>query len=142
MNQLANDYGSRIDTPKCDVEILAIPTAIFKNEEPGMNSEILNILRYVYPGNNFTPIFKIFSKYNVNGKLEHPLFTYLKENCFSSNGIIGTDYSYLWTPLQNNDLSANFEKFIIDHKGFPFARYSSEVSPFQLRSHLEKLMAE
>ena len=35
-------------------------------------------IRYVRPGNGFQPAFKVLEKTEVNGRDEHPLFTYLK----------------------------------------------------------------
>lgn len=42
------------------------------------NEEILNVLKYVRPGGGFVPKFPIFSKVEVNGLNEEPLFTFLK----------------------------------------------------------------
>ena len=49
-------------------------------QEPGRNSEILNGIREVRPGNGYVPgnNFVLTSKYDVNGDAEHPLFTYMK----------------------------------------------------------------
>lgn len=48
-------------------------------QEPGSNySEILNGIKYVRPGGGFVPNFQMFKKIDVNGKDEHPLYTYLK----------------------------------------------------------------
>lgn len=43
-----------------------------------VNEEMLNILKYVRPGGGFVPKFPMFSKVEVNGLTEEPLFTYLK----------------------------------------------------------------
>lgn len=48
-------------------------------QEPGGNGfEILNGIRHVRPGNGFRPNFQLFKKIEVNGKNQHPLYTYLK----------------------------------------------------------------
>lgn len=39
---------------------------------------MLNILKYVRPGGGFVPKFPVFSKVEVNGLNEDPLFTFLK----------------------------------------------------------------
>jgi len=43
-----------------------------------VNSETLNILKYVRPGGGFVPKFPVFGKVEVNGSDEEPLFTHLK----------------------------------------------------------------
>lgn len=43
-----------------------------------VNHEMLNILKYVRPGGGFVPKFPVFSKVEVNGLNEDPLFTFLK----------------------------------------------------------------
>jgi len=51
----------------------------FLQQEPGANgTEILNTLKYVRPGEGFEPAFPLTKKTDVNGKNEHPLYTYLK----------------------------------------------------------------
>lgn len=53
--------------------------SIFLQQEPGANgTEILNTLQYVRPGEGFVPAFPLTKKSDVNGKNEHPLYTYLK----------------------------------------------------------------
>ena len=58
-----------------------------KFQEPGRNSEILNGIREVRPGNGYVPgnNFVLTSKYDVNGDAEHPLFTYMKVSESISN---------------------------------------------------------
>ena len=51
-------------------------------QEPGANaSEIFAVLRYVRPGNNFVPNFKMFAKSDVNGKDQNPIYEFLKSRC-------------------------------------------------------------
>ena len=49
-------------------------------QEPGLNSELLAGLKYVRPGNFWEPDqnLHIFGKIDVNGKNEHPLYSFLK----------------------------------------------------------------
>jgi hypothetical protein len=42
------------------------------------DQEVLNLLKYVRPGNGYEPNFPMFSKLCVNGADEDELFTYLK----------------------------------------------------------------
>jgi len=58
----------------------AFPCNQFNMQEPGENHEILNGLKYVRPGNNFTPHqnLHIYGKLEVNGENVHPLYRFLK----------------------------------------------------------------
>ena len=48
-------------------------------QEPSWNGvELMNGLKYVRPGNGFVPNFPLTEKVDVNGNLEHKMFTYLK----------------------------------------------------------------
>ena len=47
----------------------------FAFQENNNSQELLNILRYVRPGNNFEPLCTLFEKIEVNGKNEHELYT-------------------------------------------------------------------
>ena len=44
--------------------------------------EIVSCLCFVRPGNGFSVRFTLSAKYDVNGKHEHPLFTFLKVPSF------------------------------------------------------------
>eukprot|EP00062_Callorhinchus_milii_P001765 gi/632937309/ref/XP_007898064.1/ PREDICTED: glutathione peroxidase 1-like [Callorhinchus milii] len=63
--------------------VLGFPCNQFGHQDPGKyfseeDSEVLNVLKYVRPGNGFVPNFPIFGKILVNGESEHPLYTFLK----------------------------------------------------------------
>jgi hypothetical protein len=49
------------------LQALGFPCNQFGNQEPGANSEILNGLRYVRPGNGFVPAFQLTQLVSVNG---------------------------------------------------------------------------
>ena len=60
-------------------DIVGFPCNQFGLQEPGGDyHEILNGLRYVRPGGGFVPQFTMAAKGDVNGRNEHPLYTYLK----------------------------------------------------------------
>lgn len=61
LNQLVSTY------PASQFTVLGFPCGQFENQEPGSDSEILNSLYYVRPGNQFKPAFTLFSKSHVNG---------------------------------------------------------------------------
>lgn len=62
---------------------------------------------------------------HVNGKDEHPLFTYLKEH---SKGFLGS--SIKW----------NFTKFLVDRDGHVVARYASKDKPSQFEEDIVKYL--
>jgi len=92
MNKLCEKFQDKL-------AVLAFPSNQFGHQENNSNEELLNILQFVRPGNNFQPLMDIFQKIEVNGKNEDPLFTFLKKtlpaphdnqvyfslNCFITN---------------------------------------------------------
>ena len=62
----------------CSLKVLGFPSAQFAHQEPGRDDEIMNGLKYVRPGNGFVPNFTLFSKLDVNGAKEDPLFSWMK----------------------------------------------------------------
>ena len=54
--------------------MLGFPCNQFANQDPGTDSEITEFCRV-----NYGVTFQIMKKIDVNGKDEHPLFTFLKE---------------------------------------------------------------
>ncbi|XP_030195687.1 glutathione peroxidase 9 [Gadus morhua] len=95
----------------------------FGLQSPEVNSETLNILKYVRPGGGFIPKFPVFGKVEVNGLSEEPLFTYLKDSLPFVNPVIGDIKKFYWSPIRVNDIRWNFERFLITADGVPFRRY-------------------
>uniref|UniRef100_A0A3Q4H7S8 Glutathione peroxidase n=1 Tax=Neolamprologus brichardi TaxID=32507 RepID=A0A3Q4H7S8_NEOBR len=94
--------------------VLGFPCNQFGLQSPGkVNHEMLNILKYVRPGGGFMPKFPVFSKVEVNGLNEDPLFTFLKESLPFVNPVIGDIKKFYWSPIKVNDIRWNFEKFLI-----------------------------
>lgn len=81
----------------------------------------MNGIRHVRPGNGFEPEMIFFEKTQVNGNKESEIFTFLKSACQYTDSTFasGLDYS----PLEVGDVHWNFEKFLIDKSGKPYARY-------------------
>lgn len=101
-------------------EVLGFPCNQFGSQEPGSEEEIKSFCT-----TNFHITFDMFSKIDVNGKNEHPLYTYLK----SSQGGFVTD-AIKW----------NFTKFLVDKEGKVVDRFSSATKPKALKSHIEELL--
>ncbi len=104
-------------------EILAFPCNDFGNQEPGTNEEIKNFCR-----TNYNVTFKLFDKIKVLGDEKSPLY---KELINSKN-------------IEQGDVKWNFEKFLIDKKGYVRARFRSNVKPDskEIRNIIEKLLSE
>uniref|UniRef100_A0A8C6LCP0 Glutathione peroxidase n=1 Tax=Nothobranchius furzeri TaxID=105023 RepID=A0A8C6LCP0_NOTFU len=104
--------------------VLGFPCNQFGLQSPEGNHEMLDILKYVRPGGGFVPKFPVFSKVEVNGLNEEPLFTYLKESLPFVNPVIGDIKKFYWSPIKVNDIRWNFEKFLINADGVPFKSVS------------------
>uniref|UniRef100_A0AAY5KZ22 Glutathione peroxidase 1 n=1 Tax=Esox lucius TaxID=8010 RepID=A0AAY5KZ22_ESOLU len=117
MNELHERYADK------GLVILGVPCNQFGHQVRPGNEEILMSLKYVRPGNGFEPKFQLLEKVDVNGKDAHPLFVYLKEN-----------------PVCRNDISWNFEKFLIGPDGEPFKRYSRSFLTSNIEGDIKKLL--
>jgi len=94
------------------------------------NGDILNILKYVRPGNNFVPAFPLFQKIDVNGAAADPLFKWLRAALPLNSDVppygpfIAKQQLMLWEPASRTDLDWNFSKFLIGRNGLPIKRWS------------------
>lgn len=103
--------------------ILAFPCNQFGGQEPGTNAEIKDFATSKCPESPVT----LFSKIDVNGGKEAPLYTYLKQE--KGEGFLGA--SIKW----------NFAKFLCDKEGKPFKRYGPQVSPKSIEGDIKQLLA-
>jgi glutathione peroxidase len=101
--------------------VLGFPCNQFGSQEPGDEKEIASFCSLKYDVK-----FPLFAKIDVNGKNEHPLYAYLKEE---RPGLLGTE-AIKW----------NFTKFLIDRKGQPIKRFAPRDEPAALSSEIEKLL--
>ncbi len=108
-------------------EILDIPCNQFGNQTPGTDEEIAEFCRV-----NFGTEFPQFTKSDVNGENELPLYTWLK----SQKGFEGFDKENSLSPRlesmfdkddpkwrSKSDIKWNFTKFLIDRNGNVIARF-------------------
>jgi glutathione peroxidase len=128
------------------LKILAFPCNQFYLQEPAENHEIMNGLTYVRPGNGWQPHqdMHIFGKVEVNGENNHPLYEFLKESCPQTVDRIGKRNELMYDVIGKNDITWNFEKFLIDRQGRPRYRFhptawshGNVVAPF-----MQELLAE
>ena len=116
--------------------ILAFPSNDFGRQEPAEDKEIEK-----FCVKNFGISFNLFSKVRVLGPKQSPLYRYLQECnlvAVEKTGIKTMIMQFLAGMLlkirgdvtpKPNEVRWNFHKFLIDKKGFPVARYSSEIEP-------------
>lgn len=104
-----------------DFMILGFPSNQFSQQEPGTNKEIKEFCTLTYGVK-----FDMFSKIDVNGKNEIPLYTYLKKE---ATGVLGSK-SIKW----------NFTKFLIDKKGNVIQRYGSMTKPKDIQKDIAKFL--
>ena len=87
--------------------ILGFPCNQFGKQEPGDAKEIRSFCT-----KNYGVKFPMFSKIDVNGNDQDPLYAYLKENSDD-----------------NEDIQWNFEKFVVGKDGKVAKRFSPRVKP-------------
>jgi glutathione peroxidase len=95
--------------------VLGFPCNQFGHQEPGTEQDIREFCSRAYD-----VTFPMFSKIDVNGPNEHPLYTMLKRN---APGLLGTT-SVKW----------NFTKFLVGRDGTVLTRYSPRDTPEAIES--------
>lgn len=134
LNALKDKYAGQ------DFDILGVPSNNFGLQEPGANDELLNGIKYVRPGGGYVPNFNLTVKTDVNGLDEHELFTHLKDHCPGHSKTIAATSGMYWSPVSRDDLTWNFEKFLIDRQGFVHSRYAPSVEPARLEPIINELL--
>ncbi len=120
-------------------EILDFPSNQFLEQAPGTNEEIANFCRI-----NFGTEFKQFSKIEVNGPNEEPLYKYLKTTVeeFRNQGSVDF-YNKVkkYTPeIKKDDIRWNFTKFLIDKEGNVIARFAPNITAEEIDEHIASLL--
>ena len=100
--------------------ILDFPCNQFFRQAPGTSEEIHNacVLR-------FNIAFPQFEKIEVNGDEEHPLYTFLKENCPVNKG---------------KKIKWNFTKFLVDREGNIVNRFEPTKKPSDFEKEIVALL--
>mgnify|MGYP000618931378 FL=1 len=98
--------------------MLGIPCNQFGAQEPGSDAEILE-----FATSKFEVEFPMFSKIDVNGDNEAPLYSFLK----SAQPGEGDSADIVW----------NFEKFLVDADGNAVKRYSPQTTPEEIATDLD-----
>ncbi len=123
------------------LEILDFPCNQFLNQAPGTNDEIVNFCKL-----NYGVSFQTFGKLKVNGKEADPLYVYLKEQAPKDfeNDKAGAFHKVLEDLSQvvlGSEIKWNFTKFLVDRDGNIVNRFGPTVTPEELSSHIEALLA-
>ncbi len=100
--------------------VLGFPCNQFKEQAPEDDAKIKEICELKYGAK-----FKQFSKIDVNGANEDPLYTWLK----------GQKGGFL-----SNKIKWNFTKFLIDRNGNVIERYSPITKPESIKKDISKLL--
>jgi glutathione peroxidase len=101
-------------------EILDFPCNQFANQAPGSDGEI-----HDYCVSRFAMTFPQYSKLDVNGKNEAPLYAWLKSQ---KGGVLSSAIKW------------NFTKFLIDRDGAVVARFAPNVEPKDIESKVAALL--
>lgn len=120
-------------------EILDFPSNQFLNQAPGTNDEISNFCKL-----NFGVAFKQFSKIDVNGEHEEPMYKFLKTQAEEYRNKETVDFYKKvekFTPgLKQGDIRWNFTKFLIDRAGNVVARLAPNITPVEIEQYIIKLL--
>lgn len=101
-------------------EILDFPCNQFLNQAPGSNKEIAGFCKLKYDVS-----FPQFSKIEVNGKNEAPLYTYLKKE---KHGFLSSKIKW------------NFTKFLVGRDGTLIKRFAPTKTPKQIEKFILDLL--
>jgi len=124
------------------LEILDFPCNQFGSQAPGSDDEIHEFCTLKY---NTT--FDQFSKIDVNGENESPLFTYIK-NQKTEDVIDGMKNKISMKAIdkisitckKEGDIKWNFTKFLLDREGNVVQRYSPTFKPEDMEEDIKKLI--
>ncbi len=108
-------YESRRDK---GFAVLGFPSNQFGGQEPGTEGEIEEFCRTVYGVK-----FPMFSKLDVKGPDQHPLYKALTEAQPERVTVPGKE------PKPGRDVRWNFEKFLIGRDGAVVGRFDPDVTP-------------
>jgi len=136
---LENLYKSYHDK---GLEIIDIPCNQFGSQAPGSDDEIHEFCALKY-----NTSFDQFSKSDVNGENELPLYTYLKEQ-IKKDKIDGLKNKLAMkaiekiskTTKKEGDIKWNFTKFLVDREGKVIERYSPTYKPSDMEKDIKKIM--
>ena len=124
------------------LEIIDIPCNQFGSQAPGTDDEIHEFCALKYDTS-----FDQFTKSDVNGENELPLYTYLKEQ-IKEDKIKGMKNKMAMkaiekiskTAINDGDIKWNFTKFLVNRDGEVVGRYSPTYNPDDMEEDIIKLI--
>ena len=124
------------------LEILDFPCNQFGNQAPGTDDEIHQFCQFKY-----NTSFDQFTKIDVNGENESPLFAYIK-NEVKEDIIEGMKNKIAMKAVEkisstfkkDGDIKWNFTKFLVDREGNIVARYSPTFKPEDMEEKIKELL--
>jgi len=120
-------------------QVLAFPSNEFYMLEPGDTpQEILNGIKWVRPGGGYVPMFQMFQKINTNGKDEHAVYKFLKEECGPTSDEFEDGLFY--SPIRVSDVRWNFEIFLVSKAGKVVYRYSPDHPISSVREDIRSMV--
>lgn len=124
-----NAVQSEAERDSVPFTVIGFPCNQFLLQEPGNNkTELMNLAKYVRPGNGYVPNFPWYGPIDVNGADEHPLYTFMKDVCPPYQKLLGYQSTLFYDPLQSGDVTWNFEKYLVDNRGYVVARFNPLVT--------------
>ena len=124
------------------LEILDFPCNQFGSQAPGNDEEIHEFCTLKY---NTT--FDQFSKIDVNGENEAPIFTYIKSQKtedvvtgLKNKMSMGAIEKISTTCKKDGDIKWNFTKFLVDRDGNVVERYSPTYKPEDMEEKIKELL--
>lgn len=108
------------------LEVLGFPANNFMGQEPGTNGEIAEFCALTYD-----VTFPMFGKISVKGADRHPLYdalTAAKPHATGDRGLKEKLRSLL-AGAKDNDITWNFEKFLVGRDGQVVERFSPDTPP-------------
>ena len=124
------------------LEVLDFPCNQFGHQAPGSVDEIHDFCQAKYQTK-----FDQFSKIEVNGDSEHPLYTFLKEKMpkeevkgLKNKMAMKAISKISKTATKDNDIKWNFTKFLVDKNGNVVKRYDPTSDPISFKDDIEKLL--
>lgn len=125
------------------LEVLAFPANEFGAQEPGTEAEIKE-----FCSTKYDVTFPLFAKIVVKGPGQHPLYAALTRTQPDAAKEPGTDFRGKLVKHgidvgEPQDITWNFEKFLLDRQGNVVARFAPDVKPDapQLVAAVEKALA-
>ena len=114
--------------------VLGFPCNQFGNQEPGKEEDIKKFAKKKY---GIT--FPLFAKVEVNGAGAHPVFKFLKDArpaVHREKGLKDRDV----VKDGGDDISWNFNKFLVGRDGRPIKRYPPKFDEAALTKDIESLL--